>query len=101
HVSCRYLPSSPTRRSSDLDNIRYGRLEATDEEVRRAAQLAEIDGFIEGLPQGYDTHLGEGTKLSGGQKQRIGIARELRPFAQVRSEEHTSELQSPYDLVCR
>jgi ABC-type multidrug transport system fused ATPase/permease subunit len=59
------------------DNIRYGRLEATDEEVCQAAALAEIDGFITQLPQGYDTYLGEGTKLSGGQKQRIGIARAL------------------------
>jgi ATP-binding cassette, subfamily B, bacterial MsbA len=59
------------------DNIRYGKLDATDEEVRQATALAEIDRFIEGLPEGYDTHLGEGTKLSGGQKQRIGIARTL------------------------
>jgi ATP-binding cassette, subfamily B, bacterial MsbA len=59
------------------DNIRYGKLGATDAEVQRAAAMAEIDDFIESLPQGYDTHLGEGTKLSGGQKQRIGIARAL------------------------
>jgi ABC-type multidrug transport system fused ATPase/permease subunit len=59
------------------ENLRYGKLEATDEEVRQAAALAEIDSFIERLPHGYDTHLGEGTKLSGGQKQRIGIARTL------------------------
>jgi ABC-type multidrug transport system fused ATPase/permease subunit len=59
------------------DNIRYGKLEATDEEVRRAAQLAEIDDFVQTLPDGYDTDLGEGNKLSGGQKQRLGIARAL------------------------
>jgi ATP-binding cassette, subfamily B, bacterial MsbA len=59
------------------ENIRYGRLDATDDELRAAAGLAEIDSFIAGLPQGYETHLGEGTKLSGGQKQRIGIARAL------------------------
>src|SRR5262249_27323877 len=59
------------------DNIRYGKLGATDAEVRRAAELAEIDAFLADLPQGYDSHVGEGTKLSGGQKQRIGIARAL------------------------
>jgi subfamily B ATP-binding cassette protein MsbA len=63
--------------SSVGDNIRYGNLDATLDEVRHAAAEAEIDQFIEGLPQGYDTYLGEGTKLSGGQKQRIGIARAL------------------------
>jgi len=59
------------------DNIRYGNLDATPDQVSHAAAEAEIDQFIEGLPEGYDTHLGEGTKLSGGQKQRIGIARAL------------------------
>lgn len=59
------------------ENIRYGKLDATDEEVRAATAQAEIDAFIENLPEGYDTRLGEGTKLSGGQKQRIGIARTL------------------------
>jgi ABC-type multidrug transport system fused ATPase/permease subunit len=59
------------------DNIRYGKLEATDEEIIRAAQLAELHDFIAGLPDGYDTDLGEGSKLSGGQKQRLGIARAL------------------------
>lgn len=57
-------------------NIRYGDPEATEEEVRRAACLAAADAFIEKLPQGYDTCIGErGVKLSGGQKQRISIAR--------------------------
>src|SRR5437763_6730489 len=45
--------------------------------MKQASAMAEIDTFLSGLPQGYDTHLGEGTKLSGGQKQRIGIARTL------------------------
>ncbi len=58
------------------ENIAYARPEAGREEVRRAAQLAEADGFIEELPQGYETIVGErGQKLSGGQRQRISIAR--------------------------
>ena len=61
-----------------LYNIRYGRPEATDEEVREAARLAQIDKFIATLPQGYATMVGErGLKLSGGEKQRVAIARTL------------------------
>jgi ATP-binding cassette subfamily B protein len=57
-------------------NIRYGRWDATDAEVERAAQLAQIDGFIRMSPKGYETHVGErGLKLSGGEKQRVAIAR--------------------------
>jgi len=60
------------------DNIRYGRPSADDEEVRRAAQIAQADAFIAGLPEGYDTLLGQkGVNLSGGQKQRLAIARAL------------------------
>ncbi|MCX7750565.1 MAG: ABC transporter ATP-binding protein/permease [Candidatus Bipolaricaulota bacterium] len=60
------------------DNIRYGRPEATDEEVVAAAQAAQAHGFILELPQGYDTVVGErGVNLSGGQRQRIAIARAL------------------------
>ena len=59
-------------------NIAYGRPGATMEEVRRAAQLAQIDAFIEQLPDGYDTRVGErGLKLSGGEKQRVAIARTI------------------------
>lgn len=59
-----------------LDNIIYGRPDATRDEVIKAAKLANIHEFIEGLPQGYETFVGErGVKLSGGQKQRIAIAR--------------------------
>ena len=62
--------------SSVIENIRLGRPGATDDEVREAARLANCDGFIERLPQGYDTHIGEnGTNLSGGQRQRLSIAR--------------------------
>jgi ATP-binding cassette subfamily B protein len=57
-------------------NIRYGRWDATDAEVEKAAQLAQIDGFIRMSPKGYETQVGErGLKLSGGEKQRVAIAR--------------------------
>src|SRR5918995_941500 len=64
--------------TSVLDNIRYGRPEATREEVRQASELAAADEFIERLPQGYLTEIGErGVTLSGGQRQRIAIARAI------------------------
>jgi len=59
-------------------NIRYGRPDATDEEVREAARMAQVASFIEALPKGYDTEVGErGLKLSGGEKQRVAIARTI------------------------
>lgn len=64
--------------TSALENIRYGRPDATDAEVKAAAVAAFADGFITKLPQGYDTFLGErGVRLSGGQRQRIAIARAI------------------------
>ena len=58
------------------DNIRYGKLDASDEEVISAAKLANADGFIKRLPQGYDTVLtGDGANLSQGQRQLLAIAR--------------------------
>ena len=61
---------------SIMYNIRYGRMDATDEEVIAAAKAAQIQGFIESLPEGWDTIVGErGLKLSGGEKQRVAIAR--------------------------
>ncbi len=59
-------------------NIRYGRADATDDEVVEAAKMAKIHDFIVGLPEGYDTLVGErGLKLSGGEKQRVAIARTI------------------------
>ncbi len=59
-------------------NIRYGRWEATEAEVREAARSAQIDGFIEAVPDGYKAQVGErGLKLSGGEKQRVAIARTM------------------------
>ena len=64
--------------SSARDNIRYGRPNATDAEVQAAARAAFAHEFIQALPQGYDTFLGErGVRLSGGQRQRIAIARAM------------------------
>ena len=61
-----------------MENIRYGRLDATDEEVIEAAKAANADVFIRELPQGYDTPIGErGLNLSGGQRQRMSIARAI------------------------
>ncbi|MFD1560310.1 ABC transporter transmembrane domain-containing protein [Paraburkholderia silviterrae] len=63
---------------SVLENIRYGLPDATLAQVQRAAEMAAAAGFIEALPQGYDTFLGErGVRLSGGQRQRIAIARAI------------------------
>ena len=61
-----------------MENIRYGKPQATDAEVYAAAQAAFADGFIQALPEGYQTFLGErGVRLSGGQRQRIAIARAM------------------------
>ena len=70
--------------ASIADNIRIGRRNATDEEVRRVARLAQCDDFIGRMPQGYDTIIGEnGETLSGGERQRISIARALLKDAPV------------------
>ena len=69
---------------SIADNIRIGRLDATDEEVRAAARLANCDTFISQMPEGYDTKIEEnGMNLSGGQRQRISIARAILKGADI------------------
>lgn len=79
-----------------FENIKLGRMNATDDEVREAARQAHAHDFILGLPQGYDTQVGErGAQLSGGQKQRISIARAFLKNAPVLIlDEATSALDS-------
>jgi ATP-binding cassette subfamily B protein len=74
-----YVPQDPAVFAASIaDNIRYGSPQASDEDVSRAARTALASEFIEALPQGYDTRLGErGITLSGGQRQRVAIARAL------------------------
>jgi ATP-binding cassette subfamily B protein len=73
------VPQEPALFTASVaENIRYGRPDASEAEVREAAALASALGFIEALPQGFDTHLGtRGVRLSGGQRQRIAVARAL------------------------
>ena len=77
-------------------NIRYGHLEATDEEIRRAAKVADVHDFVQSLPDGYQTVVGErGLKLSGGEKQRVAIARAVLKDPPVMIfDEATSSLDS-------
>lgn len=79
-----------------LENIRYGRRDATDEEVLNAARLAHCDEFINALPNGYETYVGErGIKLSGGERQRVAIARAILKNSPILIlDEATSSLDS-------
>jgi ATP-binding cassette subfamily B protein len=79
------VPQEPTIfAGSVLENIRYGRPDATEDEVRHAAALASADGFIRAMPHGYDTSIGErGVTLSGGQRQRLAIARAILKDAPI------------------
>jgi ABC-type multidrug transport system fused ATPase/permease subunit len=86
---------------SIADNIRYGRLEATMDEVVEAAQAANAHAFVEALPNGYDTTLGErGVQISGGERQRISIARAfLRNAPVLILDEPTSAIDSKTERV--
>ncbi|MCB5185365.1 ATP-binding cassette domain-containing protein [Methylobacillus gramineus] len=96
------VPQDPVIFSANaIENIRYGRPYATDAEVKMAAKAALADEFIEKLPQGYDTFLGErGTRLSGGQRQRIAIARAILKNAPILLlDEATSALDAESEIL--
>jgi ATP-binding cassette subfamily B protein len=97
-----YVPQDPSMfHRSIADNIRIGRPDATDDEVRKAARLAHAAEFIEALPLGYETLVGErGVKLSGGQRQRVAIARAILKDAPVLIlDEATSSLDSESEAL--
>jgi ATP-binding cassette subfamily B protein len=97
-----YVPQDPSMfHRSIADNIRVGRPDATDAEVQRAAQLAHASEFIEALPAGYRTLVGErGVKLSGGQRQRVAIARAILKDAPILIlDEATSSLDSESEAL--
>lgn len=97
HAAISVIPQEPVLFHRTLaENIRYGRLNATDADVAAAARAAEASGFIETLPLSYSTLVGErGVKLSGGQRQRIAIARAIIKDAPVLVlDEATSALDS-------
>ncbi len=97
-----YVPQDPSMfHRSITDNIRIGRPDASDDEVRRAARLAHAAEFIEALPDGYETLVGErGVKLSGGQRQRMAIARAILKDAPVLIlDEATSSLDSESEAL--
>ena len=92
-----YVPQEPAIfAASAIDNIRFGRIDATDEEVIEAAKASAAHDFLSELPDGYSTDLGErGIKLSGGQRQRIAIARAiLRDTPVLLLDEATSALDA-------
>jgi len=84
-----------------LENIRYGKPDATDNEVIAAAKAAQVDEFVQKLPDGYQTFLGErGTRLSGGQRQRIAIARAILKDAPILLlDEATSALDAESEIL--
>jgi ATP-binding cassette subfamily B protein len=96
------VPQDPVIFSANaLENIRYGRATASDDEVLQAARAALVDEFIDRLPEGYQTFLGErGTRLSGGQRQRIAIARAILKGAPLMLlDEATSALDAESEIL--
>lgn len=85
HTNITIIPQEPSLfHRSIMENIRYGKLNATDEEVIEAAKKAHIHDTIVSMPEGYNTQVGErGTKLSGGQRQRVAIARAILKNAPI------------------
>lgn len=96
------VPQDPVIFSANvIENIRYGRFDATDDEVKAAAKAAQVSQFVAQLPQGYETFLGErGTRLSGGQRQRIAIARAiLKDAPLLLLDEATSALDAESEIL--
>jgi ABC-type multidrug transport system fused ATPase/permease subunit len=97
-----FVPQDPVLFHRTLmENIRYGRRDASDEEVYAAAREAHCHEFIARLPQGYDTFVGErGVKLSGGERQRIAVARAILKDAPILVlDEATSSLDSESEAL--
>ena len=96
------VPQDPVIFSANaMENIRYGKPEASDEQVIAAAKAAQVDEFVKRLPDGYQTFLGErGTRLSGGQRQRIAIARAILKDAPILLlDEATSALDAESEIL--
>lgn len=97
-----YVPQDPAMFHRTLrDNIAFARPEATDAEIRRAAEAAHVTEFADALPEGFDTLVGErGVKLSGGQRQRVALARAiLRDAPILLLDEATSALDSESEIL--
>ncbi|WP_078603431.1 MULTISPECIES: ABC transporter ATP-binding protein [unclassified Streptomyces] len=97
-----YVPQDPAMFHRTLrDNIAFARPDATDAEIRRAAEAAHVTEFADALPDGFDTMVGErGVKLSGGQRQRVALARAiLRDAPILLLDEATSALDSESELL--